>query len=63
MRRFSYAEMGFFSMWYGQQAADTKSLVKKLIKNKQLEIINGGWVENDEANPNFDDIINNMKMQ
>ncbi len=31
-----------------------------MIKNKQVEIINGGWCANDEATPNFDDIINNM---
>lgn len=31
-----------------------------MVKNKQLEFVNGGWVDNDEACPNFDDIINNM---
>ena len=25
-----------------------------------MEFVNGGWVDNDEAAPNFDDIINNM---
>lgn len=33
-----------------------------MVKNKQLEFVNGGWVDNDEANPNFDDIINNMML-
>ena len=33
--------------------------MKQLVKNKQIEFVNGGWVDNDEAAPNFDDIINN----
>jgi alpha-mannosidase len=36
--------------------------VKKIIQNKQLEIVNGGWSANDEASPHFDDIINNMML-
>jgi hypothetical protein len=31
-----------------------------LIKNGQLEILNGGWVAGDEADPNYEDLINNM---
>mmetsp|Transcript_14835 Transcript_14835/g.23010 ORF Transcript_14835/g.23010 Transcript_14835/m.23010 type:complete len:131 (+) Transcript_14835:485-877(+) len=52
--------MGFFTIWYNQQTPEKKEVVKNLIKNGQLEIVNGGWSANDEANPNFDDIINNM---
>ena len=36
--------------------------MKKLLKNKQLEIVNGGWVANDEANAQYEDIINNMML-
>ena len=36
--------------------------MKKLFKNKQLEIVNGGWVANDEANAQYEDIINNMML-
>lgn len=35
-------------------------MVKKLIKNGQLELLNGGWVAHDEADPNYEDMINNM---
>lgn len=31
-----------------------------MVKNNQIEFVNGAWVDNDEATPNFDDIINNM---
>lgn len=31
-----------------------------MVKNGQFEFINGGWSANDEATPNFDDIIDNM---
>jgi hypothetical protein len=27
-----------------------------------LEIVNGGWAANDEANANYEDIINNMML-
>lgn len=59
-RRFTYVEMKFFSMWYKQLDARTKQSVKKLIKNGQLEITQGGWSATDEACPNYEDIILNM---
>lgn len=58
--KFTYVEMGFFKMWYDEQTSEKREDVKRLIKNKQLEIVNGGWSANDEASPHFDDIINNM---
>ena len=45
--------MKFFSMWYKQLDAKTKEAVKKLIKNGQLEISQGGWGATDEATPNY----------
>lgn len=30
------------------------------MKNKQLEFVNGGWVDNDEASPVYEDMINNF---
>lgn len=37
-----------------------KNNVKMLIREKRLEIANGGWVSSDEACPNYEDMINNM---
>ena len=59
-RKFCYAEMGFFKRWYNSQNNETKASVRELIKNKQLEIVNGGWVSHDEATPDYNMILDNM---
>jgi lysosomal alpha-mannosidase len=58
--KFTYAEMKFFSMWYTRLSPALKSKVKSLIAEGRLELINGGWSENDEACPIYEDIIDNM---
>lgn len=52
-RKFSEVEMKFFSMWWNEQNDETKGQVKQLVKNGQLELINGGWSMHDEACPTF----------
>ena len=37
-----------------------KEKVRGLVKNGQLELINGGWAMHDEACPTYEDMINNM---
>jgi hypothetical protein len=37
-----------------------KLIVKKLVKEGQLNFSNGGWVSPDEACPNYDDLILNF---
>jgi alpha-mannosidase len=34
--------------------------VRRLVKDGQLEFINGGWTSNDEACPTYEEIIMNM---
>ncbi len=36
--------MSFLSLWWDQASSDQRQLLKKLINNKQLEIVTGGWV-------------------
>lgn len=36
--------------------------VRGLVKNGQLELINGGWSMHDEACPTYDDMIDNMML-
>lgn len=52
--------MKFFKMWWDHQNENMRQETKKLIKNGQLELINGGWSMHDEACPTYDDMINNM---
>lgn len=59
-KTFTYVEMKFFYMWYQEQDQETKNTVKKLIKNGQLEVAQGGWAATDEACPNYEDMILNM---
>lgn len=59
-RRFTFVEMKYFYMWYTRQNKQMKEEVKALIQNGQLEFTMGGWTANDEACPNYEDIINNM---
>ena len=46
-RKYFVTEMVFFKDWYDSISESEKENVKNLIKNGQLEITNGGWVEND----------------
>lgn len=48
-RTFIYVEIAFFERWWEEQDEKTKNVVKTLVKNKQLEFINGGWCMNDEG--------------
>lgn len=42
--KFVWAEMSFLSLWWDQAQSSQRQLLKKLLKNKQLEIVTGGWV-------------------
>ncbi|KAL3141201.1 hypothetical protein ABBQ38_003541 [Trebouxia sp. C0009 RCD-2024] len=48
-RKFVYGEMSFFTRWWREQTAATKDLVRKLVDNGQLDFVNGGYVQHDEA--------------
>ena len=52
--------MKFFKMWWGQQDEAKKQSVRKLIKNGQLNIVNGGLSAPDEAVTSHDDLIDNF---
>ena len=43
--------------WYEVQPAATQALVLRLVRSGQLEFVGGGWVQNDEANPDFAAVI------
>ncbi|KAL3288965.1 hypothetical protein HHI36_003408 [Cryptolaemus montrouzieri] len=56
-RKFIWAEISFFAMWWEDLNEDEQTQVKILVKNGQLEIVSGGWVMNDEANSHWISII------
>lgn len=56
-RRFTYAETNFFAAWFRRQPIGIQSRVRKLVQQGRLEIVNGGWVQHDEAGPVFGEMI------
>ena len=58
-RTWAMAETKFFQMWWDEQDAEYKDRVKTLVKEGQLEFVNGGWSAPDEACPNYDDLLDN----
>ena len=61
-RRFVYVEQIFFTKWWEKQSEEKKQEVKQLVKEGRLELLNGGWVMNDEACTYYDDIIEQMTL-
>ena len=77
-KTFIYVEMAFFTRWWNEQSKETQQLVwdgyvmshvcitmiqvHKLVSNKQLEFINGGWCMNDEASTDYNAIIDQMSL-
>ncbi|KAJ6252865.1 alpha-mannosidase [Anaeramoeba flamelloides] len=58
--KFMYVEISFFAHWWEQQNSTTKETVIRLLDNKQFELVNGGWVMHDEANPTYGGMIDQM---
>ncbi|EFA78443.1 hypothetical protein PPL_09095 [Heterostelium album PN500] len=56
-KRFNWAEV-----WWSEQTDWTKSMVRELVQNQQLEFIGGGWAQNDEAVAHYQAVINQMTL-
>ena len=59
-RKFTWANIKYFSMWWSEQSEEMKELTRMLVQRKQLEFVGGGWSMHDEACPTFDIMIDNM---
>lgn len=44
-------EIGFFARWFDQQPERVVNMTKKVVANKQLEFINGGWCMHGRPTP------------
>ena len=56
-RKFTYVEQAFFARWWDEQDAAMKANVRRLVKDGQLQFVNGGWCMHDEAGPFYLDMI------
>ncbi|KAK7501311.1 hypothetical protein BaRGS_00007436 [Batillaria attramentaria] len=56
-RRFIFIEMAFFARWWREIDDGTRQVVARLVKERRLEIVNGGWVMSDAAVTYYNDII------
>ncbi|XP_014679691.1 PREDICTED: alpha-mannosidase 2x-like [Priapulus caudatus] len=59
-RRFIYAEISYFSVWWEKLDETQRATVRRLIEDGQLEIVTGGWVMTDEANSHYYAIIDQL---
>ena len=48
-RTFIWAEISYFSLWWKDATQQQKEQAKKLVAEKRLDFVTGGWVMNDEA--------------
>lgn len=48
-RKFIWAEISFFKLWWDDQSKVIRDEVRRLIHDGQLEIVSGGWVMPDES--------------
>ncbi|KAI3931410.1 hypothetical protein MKX01_040327 [Papaver californicum] len=59
-RKFIWEEMSYLERWWRDASQAKKESFTNLVKNRQLEIVGGGWVMNDEANSHYFAIIEQM---
>ena len=61
-RTFIITEVYYFKIWYLKQSNTDKEKLKQIIKDKRIEFVFCGYVVNDEANPIYYDIIDNIRI-
>ncbi|KAL0483218.1 alpha-mannosidase [Acrasis kona] len=59
-RKYVWGDTLYFKDWFEVQNAEKQQIVKELINTGRFEILGGGWIQNDEACPSTQAIINQM---
>ncbi|XP_077531973.1 lysosomal alpha-mannosidase-like isoform X2 [Haemaphysalis longicornis] len=61
-RKYVSAETAFFERWWQDQLPPRRNSVRKLVLQGQLEMVGGGWVQNDEATTHYTAIVDQMSL-
>lgn len=61
-RKYVSAETVFFERWWQDQLPPRRNSVRKLVLEGQLEMVGGGWVQNDEATTHYSAIVDQMTL-
>ncbi|KAK4872844.1 hypothetical protein RN001_014873 [Aquatica leii] len=59
-RKFIQVESAFFHQWWKDQSDKKREDVVRLVNTGQLEIVGGGWSQNDESAAHYQSIIDQM---
>jgi hypothetical protein len=60
--RFNWAEVGFLQRWWSSAEKGQKERFKKLVDNGQIQFVGGYWVQSDEANVEYWNQMDNIKL-
>lgn len=55
-----WSEISFFMRWFEEQSTETKADLRELVESGQFEFVGSGWVQNDEANPSYEAVVNQI---
>ena len=61
-KTFVINEIYYFRIWYNKLKEEEKIKFKELLKEKRIEFVLGGYVANDEANPSYHDIADQIRV-
>ncbi|CAB3257391.1 unnamed protein product [Arctia plantaginis] len=56
-RKFTFSETAYFWRWWKEQRPTTRATFRTLVQEGRVEFAGGGWVNNDEATPDYLHII------